>query len=64
MATDTVRIDPDAIYDDNLLFAVLGVSSNALARARRDGKLRFTRQGRRILHLGQWVLDWLTADSK
>jgi hypothetical protein len=61
--TQTVRIEPDGIYDDRLLYAALAVSVAALARARRQGKLRYTRQGKRILYLGEWVLSWLKADA-
>ena len=46
------------------LRAELGLTLRTVARARRDGKLRFARQGHRILYLGQWVVDWLQADSR
>jgi hypothetical protein len=58
-----IRLDSTAIYDDGALYCVLGLSSSALARARRLGLLRYTRQGNRTLYLGQWVLDWLQADA-
>jgi hypothetical protein len=61
---DSIRIDPTGIYDDALLYAALEISAATLARARRDGRLRYTRQGRRVLYLGQWVLDWLQADAR
>jgi hypothetical protein len=61
---DAVHIDPTGIYDDALLYAALEVSAATLVRARRAGRLRFTRQGRRVLYLGQWVLDWLKADAR
>jgi hypothetical protein len=64
MSTATIRIDPDGIYDDDALYAALEVSAAALARARRDGRLRYTRQGRRTLYLGQWVLSWLETDAR
>jgi len=35
-----------------------------LSRARRDGELRFTRKGKRILYMGEWILDWLSADVR
>lgn len=56
------QVDPDRIYDDDALLAALDVSLAALARARRDGELRYTRKGKRVLYLGQWVLDWIKAD--
>jgi hypothetical protein len=62
MAT-AISIDPAALYDDLVLYDLLDVSPAVLAAARRDGRLRYSRQGRRVLYLGQWVLDWLTADS-
>jgi hypothetical protein len=58
-----IRIDPAGIYDDVLLYAALELSAATLARARKEGRLRFTRQGRRIFYLGAWVLAWLEADS-
>lgn len=58
-----VPIDPAAVYDDSAVVLALDLPSATLARARREGRLRYTRQGRRVLYLGQWLLDWLTADS-
>jgi hypothetical protein len=58
-----VRFDPAGLYDDDALYASLELSAATMARARREGRLRYTRQGRRVLYLGQWLLDWLTADS-
>jgi hypothetical protein len=58
-----VSIDPGALYDDGAVVLALDVPSATLARARREGRLRYTRQGRRVLYLGKWLLDWLTADS-
>jgi hypothetical protein len=57
-------INPDAIYDDGALHFELGLTAAAVARARRSGRLRHTRQGRRILYLGRWILDWLNADTE
>jgi hypothetical protein len=62
--TSAVPIDPQAVYDDGALHFLLGLSSAALARARRAGELRFTRKGKRTLYLGQWVLDWINADAR
>ncbi len=65
MATTTVpHIIPTGIYDDALLRTELGISAQTLAVARRRGELRSTRKGQRILYLGQWVIDWLTADQR
>jgi hypothetical protein len=58
-----VKIEPDAIYDDGSLLFALDISSDTLVRARRDGRLRFTRQGRRVFYLGQWILDWLAEPA-
>lgn len=57
-------IEPSQVYDDGALSAAMGLSSATLAAARRSGRLRFTRQGKRILYLGRWLLDWLEADSE
>ena len=57
-------IDPRALYDDGAIVLALDIPSSTLARARRDGTLRYTRRGRRVLYLGQWVLDWLTVDAR
>jgi hypothetical protein len=63
MAATVIQIDASGIYDDDAVYAALQLCAPTLARARRDGRLRFTRQGRRILYLGRWVLDWLESDS-
>ena len=63
MDTTAARIDPNTVYDDHAIYGALAVSAKTLARARRDGRLRYTRQGRRVLYLGQWLLDWLNGDA-
>ncbi len=60
---EAFRIDPEAIYDDGALVVGLGVTQATLGRARRDGHLRSTRKGKRVLHLGRWVLDWLEGPA-
>ncbi len=62
--TKPVRIDPDAIYDDGALVLALGLTHAALTTARRRGRLRHTRSGRRILYRGQWILDWLESHAR
>ncbi len=59
-----VSIAPDGVYDDGALHLALGLTPATLAQARRSGALRFTRKGKRTLYLGQWILDWLKADSE
>jgi hypothetical protein len=58
-----VPIDPCAVYDDGAVVLALEISSAALARARREGRLRYSRRGKRTFYLGQWLIDWLTADG-
>jgi hypothetical protein len=58
-----VCIDPRAVYDDGAVVMALDIPSSVLARARREGRLRYSRQGRRTLYLGQWLLDWIEADA-
>ena len=62
--TKPIRIDPDAIYDDGALVLTLGLTYAAIARARRNKRLRYTRNGRRILYRGQWIIDWLESDAR
>ena len=61
---EPISIKPDAVYDDGALYLSLGLTPAALAKARRGGELRFTRQGKRTLYLGQWVLDWLRHSAQ
>lgn len=61
--TEPVLIEPEALYDDRSLQHALGLSPATLAAARRSGALRFTRQGKRTLFKGAWVLAWLESDS-
>ena len=56
-------IDPNAVYDGSALSVGLGISAKSLANARLAGDLRHAREGRRILYVGQWVLDWLERDA-
>jgi hypothetical protein len=58
-----VPIDPGAVYDDAAIILALDIPSATLTRARREGRLRFTRKGKRTFYLGRWLIDWLTADS-
>jgi hypothetical protein len=57
-------IQADAVYSDGEVRLALGVTSAALVRARREGRLRFTRQGNSILYRGQWLIEWLENDAR
>ncbi len=56
------KIDPDGVYDDLGVYDALEIRTSALARARRDGGLRYVRRGGRFLYLGSWLLSWLTSN--
>ena len=58
------HIDPDGIYQDGQARLLLGLTGSALASARREGRLRFTRQGKRVLYRGAWLLAWLESDAE
>lgn len=57
------RIDPLEVYDDGSLGMALGLPEGTLARARREGRLRFTKKGNRRYYLGSWVLTWLEEEQ-
>ena len=59
-----LSIEPSHLYDDGTLYLTAGLRPGTLARARRTGRLRFTRQGQRVLYLGAWLLEWLEKDSQ
>ncbi|HKB39798.1 MAG TPA: helix-turn-helix domain-containing protein [Gemmataceae bacterium] len=57
MPNTITAIHPTGIYNTDDLCAMLDVSPQTLAEARRDGTLRATRKGRRVIYLGEWVLN-------
>ncbi len=57
-------IDPDCFYDEASCRFSLGITGSALAKARKDGELRFTRRGGRTRYLGRWLIDWLTGEAE
>jgi hypothetical protein len=59
-----IEIKPESLYDDAALYFLLGITPGVVARARREGKLRFTRPGRRTYYLGKWILSWLEKDGQ
>ncbi len=58
---EPIVIEPEALYDDGALRQALGLSPASLAAARRAGTLRYSRQGKRTLYKGAWILDWLES---
>ena len=61
--SEPFTIEPASVYDDAALRLALGITSATLTHARRNGRLRHTRKGKRTLYLGEWVLAWL-SDSE
>ena len=65
-ATDSLRpvlIDPEGIYTDGQIRLMLDLTEATMARARREGGLRYTRQNKRVLYRGQWITDWLESSA-
>lgn len=62
-ALKPVWIEPDAFYHDGQVRLLLGITSATLARARKQGRLRFARQGKRTLYRGSWLLEWLELEA-
>jgi hypothetical protein len=60
---EPVLIQSEALYDDGALHVALGLTAAALAAGRRTGSLRFTRQGKRTLYKGAWILAWLETSA-
>jgi hypothetical protein len=56
---EPILIQPDALYDDGTLRQAIGLTAATLAAARRARLLRYTRQGKRTLYKGAWILAWL-----
>ena len=60
---EPVSIDLEALDDDGSLRQALGLTDAVLANARRAGTLRYTRQGKRTLYMGKWILAWLESEA-
>jgi hypothetical protein len=56
------HIHPERVYDTAALVLALDIPSATLARARREGRLRYSRRGQRVYYLGSWVLSWLCGE--
>jgi hypothetical protein len=52
-----------AVYRNDQLTKMLGVSAAFLRDARFNGQLRSVYIGHKICYLGKWVLAWLQAES-
>lgn len=63
MSLSPITIQPNAVYEDGDIRLALGLTSTAMAKARRTGVLRFARQGNRTLYRGEWLLAWLDTVS-
>jgi hypothetical protein len=59
--TTQIDIDPNAVYSDQSVTLLLGVTTASLREAERTGQLRHRRVGRRVLYTGAAILDWLNA---
>jgi hypothetical protein len=55
-----IHFDPDWFYDEDTL-RILGLDSDALARARRVGVLHCCHVRRVRLYKGEWLQQWLAA---
>lgn len=58
-----VLLEPEALFDDTALRQTLGLAPTTLAAARRDGRLRYCRQGNRLFYKGRWISDWIESAS-
>jgi hypothetical protein len=57
------KIDPDGIYTEGQARLLLGLTAATFARARRQRRVRFTRQGQRLLYRGTWLIEWLESSA-
>jgi hypothetical protein len=60
----TLTIHPDTVYTEGAIAVALDLPQATLARARREGRLRYSRQGPRVLIRGAWLLTWLESTSR
>jgi hypothetical protein len=59
-----INIDSDAIYTTNAASRLIGVSSDAISKARRRGEIHGVRRGMHWYFRGSALIEWLTSDSK
>jgi hypothetical protein len=55
------HIERSAVYIERSASIVMRVPASTLARARREGAIRYSRRGKSIYYLGEWLIDWLLA---
>jgi hypothetical protein len=60
---NTLSIDPDTVYSEGAVSLALDLPLSTLLRERREGRLRYTRKGNRVLILGRWLLTWLEHED-
>jgi len=61
---NSLQIDPGSIYDEGAVSLALDIPLSTLERARREGRLRFTRKGRRVFFVGRWLLEWFASEAE
>lgn len=62
--TQRPPVEPNRIYPRKEAAFAVGVATITLIRAYDSGYLKAYRVGRRLLHSGQHLIDWLDAGGK
>jgi hypothetical protein len=57
-------VNPTAVYSDGDLVLGLDLTHETLSKARRAGRLKYVRVGKRVLYLGAWLLAWLEQGER
>jgi hypothetical protein len=60
---NTLSIDPTTVYDEGAVSLALDIPLSTIDRARRSGRLRFARTGRRVFILGKWLIQWFETEQ-
>jgi hypothetical protein len=53
------RINRDAVYALNSARERLGITKNCLPREIRLGRLRAAKRAKKIMILGEWLIEWI-----
>lgn len=59
---NSLMVNRDGIYDLGTVCLALDIRQSTLNRARREGRLKYAREGNRIFFLGKWLIEWLEKD--